>query len=113
MGTKACLLALEIRLSAPSWLTAAHTQAFPLLWLQRVYRAVHHLALQAPAAHSTRTHARAPTPTPTPMQVAHDVGTHCVLAEASLRIGHAEEAITKLKHDELLTQVRLRWPMSC
>jgi len=40
------------------------------------------------------------------VQVANDVGAHCVVAEASVRINHLEEAVTKLKHDDLLTQVR-------
>jgi hypothetical protein len=33
------------------------------------------------------------------------MGSHCVIAEASVRINHLEEAVTKLKHDEMLTQV--------
>eukprot|EP00967_Tisochrysis_lutea_P093894 scaffold136143_cov20-Tisochrysis_lutea.AAC.1 len=39
--------------------------------------------------------------------VAHDVGAHCVVAEASVRINHLEEAVTKLRTDEMLTQTAL------
>ncbi|KAL6764455.1 hypothetical protein V8C86DRAFT_2476205 [Haematococcus lacustris] len=41
-------------------------------------------------------------------QAASDIGTHCVMAEAAVRIAHLEEAVTKVKHDELLTQVFFR-----
>ncbi len=39
-------------------------------------------------------------------QVASDVGMHCMMAEAAVRIAHLEETVTKIRHDELLTQVR-------
>ncbi len=44
-------------------------------------------------------------------QVARDVGIHCILAEAAARIEHLEERVTKLKHDEMLTQASMhsRW----
>jgi hypothetical protein len=38
-------------------------------------------------------------------QASSDIGAHCVMAEAAVRIGHLEEVVTKLRHDELLTQV--------
>jgi hypothetical protein len=38
-------------------------------------------------------------------QLARDVSTHCMLAEAAARIGHLEERVTKLRHDEMITQV--------
>ncbi|GLC42717.1 hypothetical protein PLESTB_001131000 [Pleodorina starrii] len=37
-------------------------------------------------------------------QVSRDVETHCALAEATTRIHHLEERISKMRHDELITQ---------
>eukprot|EP00798_Chlamydomonas_sp_ICE-L_P006521 gene6521-3161_t len=44
----------------------------------------------------------------TEARINRDIGTHCVLAEAATRITHLEEAVTKLKHDEMITQVFFR-----
>ncbi len=37
-----------------------------------------------------------------------DVSGHCALAEAHIRIQHLEERVTKLKHDDLVTQLFFR-----